>query len=181
MTSNSVLPITTRRATVADAAMLADLATRAFHDTYAAENTPGNMALYIAMSFGESLQRAELEDRRVVVLLAERGDDVVGYAMLRDGPAPEAVGAADGIEIARLYAVKPLIGAGIGATLMQRCLDEAEARGKSIIWLGVWEHNARALAFYHRWEFADVGTLEFTLGRDRQTDRLMMRRVDREK
>ena len=180
MTSNAPVLITTRRATIDDAAALASFATRAFRDTYESENTPSDMAMYVAESFGESQQRAEIEDSRLVVLLAERGDDIVGYALMREGPAPDAVAAADCIEIVRLYAAKQLIGAGIGAMLMQRCVDEAAARGKTGLWLGVWEHNVRAIAFYRRWAFADVGTLEFMLGRDRQADRLMTRRVNEE-
>ena len=170
--------VTTRRATVDDAALLASLGRSTFIDTFAADNTPENMALYLPASFGESIQRAELADTRHTIVLAERDGAAVGYAMLRDGPAPEAIGDADAIEIVRLYAVKHLIGAGIGATLMQRCLDEAGRLGKRSIWLGVWEHNTRAQGFYRRWHFADVGSLTFMLGHDRQTDRLYARRVD---
>ena len=60
---------------------------------------------------------------------------------------------------------------------MQRCLDEAAARGRRTVWLGVWEHNARAIAFYRRWGFTDVGSQPFQLGADLQTDRVMSRRV----
>ena len=60
---------------------------------------------------------------------------------------------------------------------MRRCLEEAAARGRRTIWLGVWEHNAQAIAFYRRWGFADVGTTTFLLGKDSQTDRVMTRRV----
>lgn len=81
------------------------------------------------------------------------------------------------IEIARLYAGKRWIGAGIGALLMQSCLREARARDKDTIWLGVWERNARAIAFYRRWDFADVGSQSFQLGGDLQSDRVMARRV----
>lgn len=177
MTSHALTPVTTRLATPADAALLAALAATTFNDTFAAANTADDMALYMAGAFGESIQRAELSDPRHVVFLAERDGDDVGYAMLREGPPPTVVSGLDTIEIARLYAVKHVIGAGIGATLMQRSLDEAAARGKSTIWLGVWERNARAIAFYERWGFADVGTQSFILGRDRQTDRVMVRRV----
>ena len=169
--------VTTRLATPADAALLASLAATAFSDTFAAENTPENMALYMASAFGEAIQRAELADPRTVAIFAEQNGEVVGYAMLRDRPAPNSRDGADEIEIARLYATKRLIGLGVGSTLMQRCLDEASARGKRTIWLGVWERNTRAIAFYQRWGFADAGTLSFMLGRDQQTDRIMMRRV----
>jgi len=40
----------------------------------------------------------------------------------------------------------------------------------------VWEHNARAMTFYARWGFTDVGSQHFQLGADRQTDRIMARR-----
>jgi GNAT superfamily N-acetyltransferase len=180
MTSGALTSsITIRRATPADAARLASFAATAFTDTFAADNRPEDMAAYLAESFGEAEQRAELEDPAVTVLLAEKDDALVGYAMLRDGDAAGPVASARGeaIEIARLYAGKRWIGAGIGALLMQRCLDEARARARDTIWLGVWERNARAIAFYERWGFAHVGSQPFTLGSDVQTDHVMARRV----
>ena len=169
--------ITIRRATTEDAALLASLAASTFHDTFAADNTPQDMAEYMAAVYGESFQRAELADPRHIVVLAERDGEAVGYAMLRQGPAPNGVQDTDAIEIMRLYAVKRFIGGGIGATLMQRCLEEAASRGKSTIWLGVWEHNARAIAFYRRWGFTTVGAQPFIVGHDRQSDHVMARRV----
>jgi ribosomal protein S18 acetylase RimI-like enzyme len=60
---------------------------------------------------------------------------------------------------------------------MRSCLTEARSRDKDTIWLGVWERNARAIAFYRRWGFADVGSQSFQLGGDLQSDRVMARRV----
>ena len=177
MTPVSTIPLPTRRATPADAALLASLASTTFRDTFAAENTPEDMALYMSNAFGEAVQGREIADLRHSIWFAVRAGEVAGYAMLRDGPAPDVIRDADAIEIARLYAAKQFVGAGIGAALMQRCLDESALRGRTTIWLGVWEHNARAIAFYRRWGFADVGTTDFMLGRDRQTDRIMARRV----
>jgi GNAT superfamily N-acetyltransferase len=177
MTSGALTSgITVRRASPADAARLAEFAATAFIDSFA-DNTPEDMTAYLEEAFGESVQRAELADPRCTVLLAETDRDLVGYAMLHDGSAPECVGSASAIEIARLYAGKRWIGAGVGSLLMQHCLDEAVSRGKHTIWLGVWERNARAIAFYHRWGFADVGSQPFQLGSDLQTDRVMARRA----
>ena len=169
--------IALRRAGPADAAPLACFAARAFTDTFAAQNTPEDMAAYLGEAFGESQQRVELTDPRCTVFLAERDGEIVGYAMLRDGPAPDCVPDTSAIEIARLYAGQRWIGAGIGALLMQRCLVEAAARGRRTIWLGVWERNTRAIGFYQRWHFSIVGSQPFQLGRDRQNDRVMTRRV----
>jgi diamine N-acetyltransferase len=180
MISRAASPITMRLATPNDAALLASLGAQTFLDAFAADNTPADMAEYLAAAFGEPVQRAELADARHVVYFAEQNGDTVGYAMLRLGPAPDSVRGPEPIEIARLYAVREWIGAGVGAALMQQCLDEAAARGRHTIWLGVWEHNARAIAFYRRWGFTDVGTQTFTLGRDVQTDRVMARAVEKE-
>lgn len=169
--------IALRRASPGDAARLAAFATTAFADTFGAQNRPEDMAAYLAEAFGESVQHDELIDPQCTVFLAERDGEIVGYAMLRDGPAPACVHDASAIEIARLYADQRWIGAGIGALLMQRCLVEAAARGRRTIWLGVWERNVRAIGFYQRWHFTIVGSQPFQLGGDRQNDRVMARRV----
>ena len=165
-----------RRGVPADAEALATFAAAAFVDTFGADNRPADMAAYVGDAFGPARQRAELEDPACTVLIASRGAEMVGYAMLREGAAPAGVGG-DAIEIARLYAGRRWIGAGVGAALMQHCLGEAAARGRRHLWLGVWERNARAIAFYSRWGFADVGSQPFQLGGDRQTDRIMARLV----
>lgn len=180
MTSAAGTTATTiRRATAADAALFTALAQSTFVDTFGADNTPGDMALYLADAFGEDIQRGELGDGRNTVLFAERGGALVGYAMLREDNAPACVVDRSALEIARLYAVSHAIGKGIGAALMQGCLDVAAARGRRAVWLGVWERNPRAIAFYRKWEFVDVGAKAFVLGRDHQNDRVMTRAVGR--
>jgi GNAT superfamily N-acetyltransferase len=173
-------PFTIRQGVSSDAPALAAFAAEAFSDTFAADNTPEDMAAYLAEAFGEARQRAELNDPACTVLLAECGGALLGYAMLRDGAAPPGVAgitAGSALEIARLYAGQRWIGTGVGAGLMQRCIDLAALRGRQWIWLGVWERNARAIAFYARWGFADVGSQQFQLGADRQTDRIMVRQI----
>ncbi len=178
MLSGSVHSLTIRVATAADASALASFASQCFDDTFARDNDPRDMTAYMDTAFGENVQRAEITEPHQLVLLAEREGALVGYAMLRDGPGPDVVGDRDSIELARLYVMKDAIGGGVGAALMQRCLDEAMSRGRRTMWLGVWEHNQRALAFYRRWQFTDVGSHVFVLGRDRQIDRLMSRLVE---
>jgi ribosomal protein S18 acetylase RimI-like enzyme len=160
-----------------DAARLATLAESSFVDSFGADNRAEDMAAYIATAFGEAIQRAELEDARCCVFLAEQNGEALGYAMLREGPAPACVGSARAVEVARLYAVRRRIGAGVGAALMQHCIREAAARGRDALWLGVWERNERAIAFYERWGFRRVGTQPFQLGSDLQTDHVMVRRT----
>jgi ribosomal protein S18 acetylase RimI-like enzyme len=60
---------------------------------------------------------------------------------------------------------------------MDRCVAEAERVGAAGLWLGVWEHNPRAIRFYEKAGFHDVGSHHFQLGSDAQTDRLMVRPI----
>lgn len=169
-----------RRGTPSDARALATFAAEAFSDTFAADNTPEDMAAYLAGAFGEAQQRTELADPACMVLVAECSGELAGYAMLRDGAVPRVATSARidaAMEMARLYAGRRWIGTGIGAALMQSCLEFAATRGCAWIWLGVWERNARAIAFYARWGFTDVGSQRFQLGADLQTDRIMARRI----
>ncbi len=69
------------------------------------------------------------------------------------------------------------LGRGVGAALMRACLDEARRNQHQTLWLGVWEHNQRAQAFYRQWDFREVGTHIFQLGSDAQTDLLLERAV----
>jgi ribosomal protein S18 acetylase RimI-like enzyme len=136
--------------------------------------------MYMAASFGEAIQRAELADPDTTVFFAERGDDTVGYVMLRERKPPASVGLEDALEIARFYARRRAIGSGVGGTLMQRAIAEAAGRGKDAVWLAVWERNERALRFYESWGFHRSGTQPFLLGTDLQTDLVMVRRIARE-
>lgn len=164
-----------RCATAADNVLLAELGARTFQETFGEVNSPENMAAYLAASYSPEIQAAELADPSVVFMIAEITGAAAGYAQLRDGQPPSCITGSRPVELVRLYARKEWIGCGVGAALMQACIAEAERRGCDTLWLGVWEHNARARTFYNRWGFSAVGTHIFQLGSDPQTDFLLQR------
>jgi diamine N-acetyltransferase len=168
-----------RYATPADNALLAELGRQTFYETFAADNTPEDMSAYLGASFGPTRQAAELADPASTFLIAENDDATIGYARLKVGqPAPGVTGARP-IEIVRLYARNDWLGQGVGARLMQACLDEAVKLGCDTVWLDVWEQNARARAFYRKWGFVEIGTQLFQLGSDLQHDLILQRSVSR--
>ncbi len=59
--------------------------------------------------------------------------------------------------------------------LMDAALDAIADRGSDVAWLGVWERNPRAIAFYAKYGFVPVGAHVFTVGRDPQRDLVMAR------
>ena len=180
MSGSDPSSIVTRAARPDDAALLTELGASTFAETFESANTPEDFAAYMAVAFGEEIQRAELEDPDTSVFFAERDGEAVGYVMLREGRVPSGVAADDALQIARLYARRKVLGHGIGAALMQRALAEAAGRGKDAVWLGVWDRNDRAIRFYESWGFHRTGSQPFLLGTDLQTDLVMVRRIARE-
>lgn len=172
-------PFHIRPATPADAGTLAVLGERTFRDTFAADSAAEDLDAYVRYAFPSDRVRAELEDEKNTCLLALAGDSgtPLGYAKLRTGaPHPSVTGPA-AIELQRLYVDRAVLGRGAGAALMQACLQTARFAGHRTLWLGVWEHNQRALAFYRKWGFRKVGGRVFRLGSDDQTDFIMERPV----
>lgn len=158
-----------------DAAALAELGARTFSDTFLAENDPDDIAAFIAATFSDQKQAAELADPATGYLVAEHDGALVGYAKLHRGASPECVEAKAPIQIARLYVAREQLGRGAGEALMTRCVEDACNAGHDAIWLGVWERNARAIRFYERWSFQRVGQHVFVVGSDPQTDLLFRR------
>lgn len=137
-------------------------------DTFAAQNKPEDLEAYVSATYDEAQQRREIEHPDIVTLLAEEGGEAVAFAQMRRAPAE-----AGDVELARFYVDRRLHGSGVASLLMRAVEDAARELGGRSLWLGVWEHNARAIAFYRKCGFAQVGTKPFLLGSDLQTDLVM--------
>jgi len=162
---------------VADAALLAELGVRTFRETFQAFNRPEDLAVFFERTYGESIQRAELEDGANSYFIAECAGVPVGFAMLRPGPPEPCVLGERPLELARIYVLRDWHGLGIAPALMARCLEEARRLGAFTLWLGVWEQNHRARAFYQKFGFEDVGWHLFHIGQDPQRDRILARDI----
>lgn len=159
-----------RQAMVADAAALAEIAERTFRDTFAEHNTPEDLEAYVASAYGEAQQRRELESGHIVLLGETEDGRLIAYTQMRRVQSQHGE-----VEIARFYVDKNHHGRGIAQQLMQAAYDTARALGATNIWLGVWERNLRAIAFYAKCGYRDVGSQPFLVGTDLQTDRVMAR------
>lgn len=162
-----------RHAVPADAAPLAALAARTFKDTFGAANSARDMAEYLAKTYSPAQQAIEIASPDMRTLLVEGDGDAIAYAQLRRGITPDCVRGAAPIEIWRFYVDTPAIGRGVAQRLMAEVRDTALRIGAGTLWLGVWEHNARAIAFYVKSGFHTVGSHIFVLGSDPQTDLVM--------
>ena len=167
-----------RYGTTADAKMLSELGAKTFYDTFAEDNTPENMAMHLKNSFAPEIQFAELSDPNNVFLIIENDGQPSGYAQLILNSKEEFITGTNPLEVRRIYATQENIGKGIGKALMQAAIHEAQQRGCDSVWLGVWEKNPRAIEFYKKWGFKEVGSHIFTVGDDPQRDYIMELRLE---
>lgn len=166
--------VTLRRGGTEDAPALAAFAARTFEETFAADNRPEDMRAHLAAHYGAAQQGAELADPSVATLLAVAGSELLAYAQVRRGPAPPCVTAPDAVELHRFYVDRTAHGTGLAARLMQAARQAAVDFGAGHLWLGVWERNPRAIAFYGKCGFVDVGSTIYCVGPDEQTDRVLL-------
>lgn len=162
-----------RLALPGDAPSLAMLAERTFREAFGARNSPENMDLHCAKAFGPDVQMREIGERGLVTTLADEAGRLVGFSQLRIPSPSPAVKARKAAELNRIYVVAEWQGRGIAQALMERALADAARAGCDALWLGVWEHNPKAMAFYKKHGFGFVGTHAFMLGHERQRDLLM--------
>lgn len=166
-----------RRAGPADALRLAEFARRTFAETFGPENLPEDMAAFLDASYGVEQQAKELTDPAYITLLVDVGSELAAYAQVRRLTHPDCVTGPSPVELYRFYVDRPWHGRGVAQQLMDGVQLAADELGGKTLWLSVWERNPRALAFYGKCGFADVGSAPFYVGSDRQTDRILAKDV----
>jgi len=162
-----------RYGTTEDAKMLAELGAGTFYDTFAKDNTPENIDAYLKKSFSPEIQLNELSEADNIFLIVESENIPIGYAQLMMNSKDETINRNRPLEIRRIYASQEYLGKGVGKELMQATIREARQRGCDCVWLGVWDKNQRAIDFYKKWGFREVGTHLFLVGDDPQNDFVM--------
>ena len=164
-----------REATIEDAPLIADISRQTFSETFAPDNTKEDMHKFMSEQFTKGRLMLEVGKPEHLFLLAYVNNEVAGYVKLREGKTHEELAGIKSLEVARLYSMNHFIGKGVGKALMQKSIDIAIEKAKEVIWLGVWEHNQRAINFYEKWGFKKFGEQVFLLGTDLQKDWLMKR------
>lgn len=171
------MKVNIRAATISDLNLLVSLARTTFEHSFAADNTPENMAAYLDDAFSSEKIRLELNEEGSQYLVAEVDQTLVGYARVRQSDEVKDKIADSSLELQRIYVDKNYHGLKVGATLIQACIDYCGSRGVHWLWLGVWENNHKALTFYEKWGFIKFGHHVFQMGDDPQTDWLLKKKI----
>jgi diamine N-acetyltransferase len=162
--------VTIRNAEASDARALAKLAAHTFEETFGADNSPEDLKLHLEASYGDAQQAHEIADKDVRTLLAYLDKELIGFAQVRRKNFPACVVAESPVELHRFYLARSAHGTGAAEPLMVSAREAAQELGGQHLWLGVWERNPRAIAFYLKSGFTKIGSHDFVVGSDTQTD-----------
>jgi GNAT superfamily N-acetyltransferase len=166
-----------RPADSGDAPSLSVLAERTFRDAFGARNSPANMDLHCERYFGPDAQAREILDRSIVTTLAVAGRQLIGFTQLMPSRPQPLLTARHPAELNRIYVVAEWQGKGVAQALLKDAIVKTTAAGADVLWLGVWEHNLKAIAFYRKSGFEPIGSHGFMLGEERQRDLVMALKV----
>lgn len=166
-------PITIHRVATDDTDRLQQIGRQTFYETFAAVNSPENMARYLEESFAAEKLAAELQNPNTAFYFALHAEKVIGYLKLNEDRAQTEIQEGRALEIERIYVAQAFHGRQVGQLLFEQALKVARQNTSDYIWLGVWEENRRAVAFYKKNGFIPFGTHIFTLGTAQQTDLMM--------
>lgn len=144
-----------------------------FLQTFAAHNNEADMDTYLNSSFSIDKLRNQINNTKSEFYFAQDGEMIVGYLKINTGDAQTEQKCINAFEIERIYVDSAYLGKKIGQLLFNKAIDLATEKKAAYVWLGVWEENHRALAFYKKNGFVPFDKHIFKLGNDEQTDIMM--------
>jgi ribosomal protein S18 acetylase RimI-like enzyme len=168
-----VLRLTTKQ----DLPELREVAISSYRDAFAAFNTPENMQAYIDSAYSMPALEKELDEPESYQLLAVEEEKIVGFVRLRKSDEVRELLGTNTIELQRLYVLTSAHGKSVGSKLLEAAMKHAIGMKYEWIWLGVWERNFKAQAFYKKWGFEKFSEHIFWMGDDPQIDWLFKKKL----
>jgi ribosomal protein S18 acetylase RimI-like enzyme len=162
-------------ASLQHASLLTTFGREAFIAAFEGQIENRDLVAFADKRYGTAQQQRELSDPNAVFFMARVDGELAGYAKLYDGDPPPVVSATRAIELERLYLSSKWFGSGVALSLLNACVGEARDRSHDVMWLDVWDGNARAQAFYRKHGFDVIGERPYDVGSITQRHLLMRR------
>ncbi|MCW9705454.1 GNAT family N-acetyltransferase [Fodinibius salsisoli] len=164
--------------TLSDVELLSEVAKETFHETFADTNSSETMNAYLESSFNKEQLKKEIRNHNSLFLFLYSNGELAGYLKVNEKDAQTEFQEKDGLEIERIYLRKEFQGQGLGSSLLEKAISIATDRNKKYVWLGVWEHNEKAISFYEHKGFAKTGSHTFLMGEEQQIDYIMRKELN---
>jgi ribosomal protein S18 acetylase RimI-like enzyme len=165
--------ITIYKVSLQDVEALQAIGRVTFSQTFSEHNNAEDMEAYLKTSYAIEKLTAEINNPESEFYFAKENENIIGYLKINTGKAQTEIKNLDAFEIERIYVDQAYLGKKIGQILFQKALQLAKQKKAAYVWLGVWEENNRAIAFYKKNGFVPFDKHIFKLGNDEQTDIMM--------
>lgn len=166
---------TIKNCTLEDLHELQTISIETYTETFKEHNTPENLAAYLEQAYPLDKLERELGVPSSYFFFIYSGEQVAGYLKLNTDDAQTEPMGKDSLEVERIYVRKAFQKFGIGKQLLDKAIEMAKEQNKKTIWLGVWEDNDNAIAFYQKKGFVQTGSHSFYMGDDEQIDLIMVK------
>ena len=161
------------KVTSSDLEALRLISIQTFTETFSEHNSPSNMQQYFSENLTAEKLSLEFQNPYSTFYFVRMNDKIIGYLKINSGKAQTEKQSEPTLEIERIYVLKEFHGKHIGQLLFEKAKSIATNNHYNFIWLGVWEKNERAIAFYTKQGFTKFDQHIFVLGNDEQTDIMM--------
>ncbi len=166
-----------KKCTIDDLETLRMFSIKTYRDTFGYANSEENMKEYLEKAFNHDQLSSELQNPKSVFYFLYGDEALAGYIKVNAYGAQSDINDPQSVELERIYVSKDFQGRGIGEALLQKALELANEMKGNYMWLGVWENNTKAIAFYTKHDFIKVGQHSFFMGDDEQFDHIMRREL----
>lgn len=161
------------KCTIEDLRLLQVVSVETFIETFSNQNSPENMQAYLEKAFNFKQLEQELNNSFSEFYFIYSNEEMAGYLKLNTNDAQTERMGNDSLEIERIYIRRKFHKQGLGNHLINKAMHLAIERNKGNIWLGVWEKNEGAIAFYTQIDFVQTGVHSFYMGDEEQIDLIM--------
>ncbi len=167
------MDISIKKCTLDEIDILIKLSKACFYETFSADNSEDDMKTYLENAFAYDKIKSEILNENSQFYLLFSDDKLAAYLKLNEYLAQTEDYDKDSLEIERIYVAKEFQGLKLGQVLMDKAVKIALDLKKSYVWLGVWENNKNAIAFYEKNGFSVIDTHYFRMGDSKQCDYIM--------
>jgi diamine N-acetyltransferase len=144
-----------------------------FDETFKEQNTPENMKGYLDKAFNLKQLEKELINTSSEFFFVYFNNELAGYLKLNINDAQSEDMGNEALEVERIYIKRDFQKHGLGRYMLNKAVEIAKVHKKSKVWLGVWEKNENAIAFYKKMGFVESGSHSFYMGDEEQIDIIM--------
>lgn len=167
------MTINIKKCTLEDSRTLQEVSYETFDETFKDQNSPENIKAYLDRAFNIKQLKNELTNDSSHFYFVYFNNEVAGYLKVNTNDAQSEKMDDDSLEIERIYIKNKFQKNGLGKVLLDKAIEIAMDHNKKTIWLGVWEKNENAIAFYKKLGFEQIGVHSFHMGDEEQMDFIM--------